>query len=144
VKGAPEIVDPELGLLLFEHKAWRGETSTGLPFFLRAGASGPDAQLRATAGHAIQVLGELERLARAFVVSAPDNHPSPALTLGYFDVARPAPGWRPNRAAPEFLDLQRANFAGAAVVSLAFRIADDLNVLDVAFVNDRPVALDYH
>lgn len=139
-----EIVDPDLGLLRFERRAWRGKTSTELPFFLRAGAIGPDAELRKTALHALQALKHLERVARAFIESDATNDPWRALTLGYLEVLRPAPGWIPNRAAPDFVDLQRTNFGGAPVVSLSFTIAGDRNVLDVVFVQERPVACDYH
>ena len=99
---------------------------------VRAGRRGPDVRLRAAAVHARRNVAVLEQRARGYLATEAEREgPWAPLTLTAVDVFRPSGRWW-------------ARGHGDLACVLWFAIDGDRNVIEVVFVQDVPVAWDYH
>ena len=143
-----EIDDPDLVRLSYDLGRWTTNvTRDGRNILVVINAVGwrrDDSELRRFATQVLSDLPARERSARQFVTANDPCARWGEISLGAITVFRASKGWirlSLSRSKPEAAGLVTT---GRALSCLQFGIPNDLNVLDVIFLGDRPVELDYH
>jgi hypothetical protein len=125
--------DPDFGIVYFEHGRWSASyNGAGVPIFFYCGQDGIDQRLRTEAIVAIRKVAILEQRGREYLAAAQPNWFG--LKLSSLSVFWPPSEWSHEKDS-------RHN---GSLVSLEFTIPGDQNVVDVVFLGDNPVDLDYH
>lgn len=142
----PDIADPDLGVLRFEHGSWQSvDLVDGVRIEIHAGCKGPDPELRASALNARQHLRALESQTRECTARHADRlSPSPALRLIVVETRHTNQEWIRSEIEPREPAAAKAALVGTPMVFLTFEIEGDSNVLDAAFLHGKSVAWEYH
>ncbi|HEV1285187.1 MAG TPA: hypothetical protein VNU44_07750 [Bryobacteraceae bacterium] len=125
--------DPDFGVVYFEYGRWSAShNGTGVPILFYCGQQGIDQRLRTEAIVAIRKVALLEQRGREYLAATQPNWF--VLKLSSLSVFYPESEWSHEK------DFRH----DGPIVSLEFTIPGDQNVVDVVFLGDNPVDLDYH
>jgi hypothetical protein len=132
-------IHPDIGVLVYDGVAWRTPISSDLFVSLYSSRQGPNERLVKLASSVWSRLGEFEQAAREFIAASAQSYFSSLGKLGGVDFLFPDKAWvRQEGGAVQGLSTADPVFA------LSFELHGDRNVLEVVFVFERPVLVDYH
>jgi hypothetical protein len=125
--------DPDFGVVYFEYGRWSASNGrTEVPIFFYCGQHGIDQSLRTEAIVAIRRVAILEQRGREYLAAMQPN--LLGLKLSSLSVFWPSSQWSHEKGIRH----------DGPLVSLEFTIPGDKNVVDVVFLGDTAVDLDYH
>ena len=125
---------PTLGLLIRVACVWEGSTTFSgreISISIRRGWRSPDESQIQLLVSVLPGLPDYDQVARSFASS--DFDPEQMQLIGVH-VLRPASAWRIAKGLAD----------DSPLVFLQYMLPNDLNVVDVTFVGESPIEVDYH
>lgn len=125
--------DPDFGVVSFEHGQWSAvHSGTSVPVHFCCGHSGIDQRLRLEAVAALQNIAVLEQRGREYLMAMQPHWDE--LKLASLSIFWPPSAWSHEKSFRH----------DGPLISLEFTIPGDQNVVEVVFLGDKPVDLEYH